>query len=121
MIYVTDRDFDKGVLDCRLPVFTCFTARWCHTCYPTCLFADQLVETYDGRVKFVRVDIEESPEIAERYHIIPVPTILLFQDSKLVRRLVGFQDIGSLKAMLNNVIGENDTREALIPEGNGVL
>jgi thioredoxin 1 len=111
MMYVTDQDFDKEVLDCRLSVFTCFTAQWCHTCYPTCLFADQLVETYGGRVKFVRVDIEESSEIAERYHIIPVPTILLFQDSQLVKKLVGFQDLGSLKSMLNSVIGENDTQE----------
>jgi len=110
MMYVTNRDFDKEVLDCRLPVFACFTAQWCHTCYPTCLSVDQLVETYDGRVKFVRVDIEESSEIAERYHIIPVPTVLLFQDSQPVKKLVGFQNISSLKAMLNSVIGENDTR-----------
>jgi thioredoxin 1 len=118
---IAGQDFDKEVLDCKLPVFACFTARWCHTCYPTCLFADQLVEKYDGRVKFVRVDIEESPEIAERYHIIPIPTVLLFQDSQPVKKLVGFQDISSLKAMLNSVIGENDTREALIPEENRVL
>jgi thioredoxin 1 len=102
-------------LDCRLPVFTCFTAQWCHTCYHTCLFADQLVKKYDGKVKFVRVDIEESSEIAERYHIIPVPTILLFQDSQPVKKLVGFQDLGLLKAMLNSVIAENDTAEALVP------
>jgi thioredoxin 1 len=108
-------------LDCRFPVFTCFTAQWCHTCYPTCLFADQLVEAYDGRVKFVRVDIEESSEIAERYHVIPIPTILLFQDSQPVKKLVGFQDLSSLKAMLNSVIGENYTREALVNEGNRVL
>jgi len=112
---IAGQDFNEEVLDCKLPVFACFTARWCHTCYPTCLFSDQLVETYDGRVKFVRVDVEESSEIAERYHIIPVPTILLFQDSQPVKKLAGFQDLGSLKTMLNSVIGENNTREALIP------
>jgi thioredoxin 1 len=72
-------------------------------------------------VKFVRVDIEESSEIAERYHIIPVPTVLLFQDSQPVKKLLGFQDIGSLKAVLNSVIGENDTREVPMPKGNGVV
>jgi thioredoxin 1 len=118
---IADQDFDQEVLDCKLPVFACFTARWCHTCYPTCLFADQLVETYDGRVKFVRVDIEESSEVAERYHIIPIPTILVFQDCQPVRKLVGFQDLNSLKAMLNSVIGENEATQALVPEGDGVL
>jgi thioredoxin 1 len=118
---IVDQDFDQEVLDCKLPVFACFTARWCHTCYPTCLFADQLVETYAGRVKFVKVDIQKSSKVAERYHIIPVPTVLIFQDSQPVKKLVGFKDISSLKAMLNSVIGENNTREALVPEGNGVL
>jgi thioredoxin 1 len=119
---IAGQDFDEEVLDCRLPVFTCFTAQWCHTCYPTCLFADQLVETYDGKVKFVRVDIEESSEIAERYNIIPIPTILVFQDSQPVKKLAGFQDLGSLKAMLNNVIGENEAAGVVpIPEDKGAL
>jgi thioredoxin 1 len=118
---IAGQDFDKEVLGCKLPVFTCFTSRWCHTCYPTCLFADQLVEKYDGKVKFVRLDIEESSEIAERYHIIPIPTVLLFQDSQPVKKLVGFQDLNSLKAMLNSVIGENEATQALVPEGDGVL
>jgi thioredoxin 1 len=81
-----------------------------------------LVETYDGRVKFVRVDIEESSEIAERYHIIPVPTVLLFKDSKPVKKLVGFQDSSSLKAILNSVIGESEVAGVVpIPEGNRVF
>ena len=120
MIEVTERDFDKEVLECELPVFTCFTARWCHTCYPTCLFADELVKEYEGSVKFVRVDIEQSSQIAEQYHIIPIPTILLFQDSQPVKKLVGFQEFSSLKALLNSAIAENDTTEAPIPEGNRV-
>jgi thioredoxin 1 len=100
MMDITGRDFDKEVLDCKLPVFTCFTARWCHSCFPTCFFADELVKEYEGRVKFVKVDIEENSEIAEQYHIIPIPTILLFQDSKLVKKLIGFQELSSLKALL---------------------
>jgi thioredoxin 1 len=115
MIEVTERDFDKEVLESELPVFTCFTARWCHTCYPTCLLADELVKEYEGRVKFVRVDIEQSSQIAEQYHIIPIPTILLFQDSQPVRKLVGFQEFSSLKALLDSAIAENDATEAPIP------
>jgi thioredoxin 1 len=113
MIDITDRDFDKEVLECELPVFACFTTRWCHTCFPTCLFADELTEEYNGRVKFTRVDIEESPEIAERYHVIPVPTILIFQDSQPVKKLLGFQDRFSLRSALNSVIAEEER-----PRGN---
>lgn len=101
MIEVNGPDFNEEVLECKLPVFTCFTTRWCHHCYPTCLFVDQLVSEYDGHVKFVRLDTEKSSEIAERYHVIAVPTILIFQNAQEVNRLLGFQDRSTLKPMLD--------------------
>jgi thioredoxin 1 len=103
MIDITDQNFDKEVLECELPVFACFTARWCHTCYPTCLFADELVKEYEGSVKFVRVDTEGSPDTSARYSIKVVPTILLFKDSQPVGKLLGFQDRKSLKRLLGEL------------------
>jgi len=94
---INDQNFDKEVLKCELPVLVCFTTKWCHACYPTCLLATDLIDKYNDRVKFIKVDIEESPEIAERYHVVPVPTILLFQGSQPVERLLGFQDRFSLR------------------------
>lgn len=108
MIEITERDFDKEVLECELPVFACFTARWCRTCYPTCLVAAELTEEYNSRVKFVRVDIEESAETAERYHITAVPTILIFQDSQAAKRLLSFQDRSYLKSILDSLAAERD-------------
>ena len=119
MTEITARDFDREVMECELPVFACFVTRWCHSCYPTCLLTEELAKDYDGRVKFVKVDIEESPEIAERYHIIPVPTILLFQDSQPVKKLAGFQERSSLRALLNSATAGKETAIAPIPEGNG--
>ena len=108
MIEITERDFDKEVLECELPVFACFTTKWCHSCYPTCLFADQLVKEYNGSVKFVRLDMEKSPEIAERYHFITVPTILIFKDSQPVKKLLGFQERARLRQVLRSVTGEEE-------------
>ena len=99
-------------------MFTCFTTRWCHSCYPTCLFADELLNEYDDRVKYVRVDIEGSPEVARRYNVVAVPTILIFKDSQPVKKLLGFQERSSLRALLNSATAENETTEAPIPEGN---
>ena len=106
MMDIIDRDFDKEVLKCDIPVFTCFTTRWCRSCYPTCLFADELVKEYEGCVKFVRVGIEESHEVAQKYNVIVVPTIFLFQDSQPAKKLIGFQEIRSLRALLNSATGE---------------
>jgi len=108
MIEITDQDFDKEVLECKLPVFACFTTEWCASCYPTCLLADQLVKEYDGRVKFVRLDTEKSPEIAERYHVITVPTIFLFKDAQTVKKLLSYQERSSLRRLLNSVTSGSD-------------
>ena len=105
---INDQNFDKEVLKCELPVLVCFTTKWCHSCYPTCLVAAELSEESNRKIKFVRVDIEESPETAERYHVIPVPTILLFRDSQPMKKLLGFQDRFSLRDALDSVIAKEE-------------
>ena len=108
MIEINERDFDKEVLGCKLPVFTCFTTKWCHSCYPTCLFGDELANEYEGRVKFVKVDVEEIPHVSAGYRIIAVPTTLIFKDSQPVKTLLGIQDRRSLRALLHSVTNESD-------------
>jgi thioredoxin 1 len=111
MIEVSELDFDNEVLGCKLPVLACFTAKWCHPCFPTCLIANQLVEEYDGRVKFVmiNIDTERNRAMVDKYHVIVVPTILLFHNAQPVKKLVGFQDRSSLRKLLNSVIERNET------------
>ena len=101
MIKITEQDFDNEVLKCELPVFVCFTTRGCHNCYPTCLFANQLVNEYDGDIKFVELDIEKSPGIKGTYHVIAVPTILIFNKAQEVHRLFGFQELNYLRDVLD--------------------
>jgi len=103
---VTDQDFDKEVLECELTVFACFTTRWCHACFPTCLVADELVNRYEGRIKFVRIDKEKAPEISDEYHITVIPSIILFQDSQITKRLLGYQDKVALRDMLDTLLAE---------------
>jgi len=110
IIEITERDFDKEVLECELPVFAFFTTEWCASCYPMHLFADQLVKEYDGSIKFIRLDKEESSEITEIYHVIAVPTILIFKDSQVVKRFLGFQELRSLRSFLNDMIKKVDIK-----------
>lgn len=102
---VTSQDFDEEVLKSRLPVFACFTSSWCRSCFALCLVSDDLAKEYEKRVKFVRIDVEENPELAIRYHIIALPAVLIFHNSQLVKRLLGFRYKTKLREMLNKVIG----------------
>jgi thioredoxin 1 len=108
IIEITDRNFDREVLKSKLPVLACFEVEWSLSSCATCLFADKLAREYEGRVKFVKMDIEKSPEISTRYHVIAVPTLLLFKDSQPVKKLLGFQDLISLISALNGVTAEED-------------
>jgi thioredoxin 1 len=100
---ITDKDFEREVLKCELPVFIYFTTEWCRSCYPTCLLADELSEKYVGRIKFVRVDTDKSPEVSARYRITVLPTILVFHNSQPVKKLIGFQDRKSLRRLLDSI------------------
>ncbi|HCP60621.1 MAG TPA: thiol reductase thioredoxin [Dehalococcoidia bacterium] len=101
VIEINSQDFVEQVLKSKLPVFACFTARWCHSCFPTCLLADDLAEKYQGKIKFVRIDAEKSPEMRATYHIAVLPTVILFQESQPVKRLLGYQRETLLKDLLD--------------------
>ena len=118
MINDVNQHSSIGMLDCEFPVFACFVTRWCHSCYPTCLLADGLIKDYAGRVKFAKIVVEENPAIAERYNITAVPTILLFQDCQLVKKLVGFQERSSLRALLNSATAENEQQRGKPRQSN---
>ena len=105
---ITDRDFKKEVLEYQIPVFACFTTKWCHSCYPTCLFGDEMANEYEDRVKFVKIDVEKIPHVSAGYRIVAVPTILIFKDAQPVKTLLGIQDRRALQGLLNRVTNESD-------------
>jgi len=101
---VSKQNFDEEVLNSKLPVFACFTTSWCRACFPTCLVADELVNRYEGRIKFVRIDKEKVPEISDEYHITVVPSIILFQDSQMIKKLLGYQEKVALRDLLDALL-----------------
>jgi thioredoxin 1 len=108
LIEVTEQNFNEEVLNSNLPVFACFTTSWCSSCFPTCFVAEELVNRYEGRIKFVRIDKEKVPEISDKYRITVVPSIVLFQDSQITKRLLGYQDNFSLRDTLDSVVVEEE-------------
>ena len=105
---ITEQNFNDEVLKSDLLVFTCFTAHWCHSCYPTCLIANELAERYRGKIKFVKVDTEKSPEISARYRVRALPAIIIFQDSQMVKMLPGYQEKASLGDLLDALVAGSE-------------
>jgi len=68
------------------------------------MVTNSLVKEFDKKVKFVKCDIEKCTEVAERYGIGVLPTILMFSDSKIVKKVVGFQEKRSLRRILKSCL-----------------
>ena len=105
---ITGKDFDKEVLKSDLPVFACFTTPQCGSCFALCLVVEDLAREYEGRIKFVRIDVEKAPELAAKYHILPLPAVVLFRDSELVEKILGFRYKGPLRNLLDALIAGRD-------------
>ncbi len=83
--------FDQEVLGAGNPVLVDFWATWCGPCRMVAPIIDEIATNYAGKVKVVKVDVDEAPELAERYGIASIPTVMLFSGGQESSRWVGVQ------------------------------
>jgi len=87
--YVTDKTFEQEVIQSATPVLIDFTATWCGPCKALAPIIDQVAGEFSGRLKVVKLDIDNSPEAPARFNIRGVPTVILFKGGKEVARMSG--------------------------------
>lgn len=87
--HVDEASFPREVLLSKEPVAVDFYAQWCGPCKALSPVLEKFSEGYAGRVKVAKVDVDSSPELAARFRIRGVPTMLFFRDGKVVDQVVG--------------------------------
>jgi thioredoxin 1 len=87
--HVTTADFDAEVLQSSVPVLVDFWAVWCGPCRAIAPHVEAISQEYAGRAKVVKVNVDEEPELALRYGIQSIPTLLFFKDGKVQDMIVG--------------------------------
>jgi len=98
---VDDSNFDQMVLQADKPVLVDLWATWCRPCLMVAPILDELADEYDGRISFVKVDVDQNPKTASRYGIMSIPTLLVFKNGEPVSHIVGVRPKGELKQSLD--------------------
>jgi thioredoxin 1 len=100
----TDATFESDVLKSDVPVLVDFWADWCGPCRMMGPTVDQVATEYTGKVKVGKLDVDSNQQIASRYGIRGIPTLLLFKDGKVVDQKVGAIGKPEFQKMLDAVV-----------------
>jgi thioredoxin 1 len=103
-IAVTDSTFDEVVLKATNPVLVDFWATWCAPCRMLAPVIDKLAEQYEGKIAVAKVDVDNNQELAMRYGIQSIPTVILFKDGKINSKEVGVKPLKSFTNLLDSQI-----------------
>lgn len=98
-------NFESEVLNSSIPVLVDFWASWCMPCKMIAPTIDELAGDFAGKVKIGKVNVDESRELAAKFGIQGIPTLLLFKGGQIAERIVGVQPKASIEDKLNAVCG----------------
>jgi len=103
-IVLNRENFDKEVLESDLPVVVDFWAEWCGPCRMIAPIIEELATEYKGQLKVAKLNVDENPDIASRYGIKGIPTLIFFKNGEVIERIIGVQPKETLKTKIDELL-----------------
>ena len=97
-------DFTREVIQSEMPVVVDFWAEWCAPCLMLAPVMNELAQEYDGKIKFCKVNVDQNHELAGRYGIMGIPTLLFFSSGQVKQQLVGVYPKPKIKQVLDSLV-----------------
>ena len=104
VLVVTESSFKDEVLNSDLPVLVDFWATWCGPCRMYGPVVDQVAKEYKGRLKVVRIDVDQNPGLSRNYQINAIPASILFQKGNVLKAWVGFMGEDDVKRQIEPIL-----------------
>ena len=99
-LHLDEKNFEAEVLKSSLPVLVDFWAEWCGPCKMIGPIIDQLSTELQGKMKMAKINVDESPELAGKFNVMSIPTLLIFKGGQPVDQIVGAMPKDKLLAKL---------------------
>ena len=96
---ITDKNFNKEVLESDKVVLIDFWATWCGPCKMLAPTVSEIADEYEGKVKVCKLDVDQAMDIAMSYGVASIPTLILFKDGEIVKKSVGVVSKTEIEAM----------------------
>jgi thioredoxin 1 len=104
IVHANGETFEEVVVKSEIPALVDFWAPWCAPCHMISPIVEDLSRDYTGRVKFVKVNVDEAQNVATSLGIMSIPTIAIFNKGKVMNQLIGVQPKAALEKMIDDSI-----------------